>query len=112
MIVIGKSKPLSKSVLLKSIIEHAIHLVSDFGEEVKLDGAPGKLLQYDSDGFSVLYTTPFSGRESFPGKKEYCVDIWLNNKKVLNHGFTSLEAISETRTKRSQWAVDFLTIGK
>lgn len=100
---------MSNFVPLRKIVETAINLISAKGSDFHPEGLPGKIQKYENDNFMVLYTTPFSGLEFLPGKKGYCIDIWCNNKKVLNCVFDEFESI--TGNKRvNDWIEAFLRL--
>ena len=101
---------MSKPIPVKVLIEHAIYLCTEKGKALQLEGAPGIVMQYDSADFSVLYTTPFSGVEVYPGMKRYIIDIWYKNKKVFNHDFSSLDDIEDGKSKRAEWVYTFMEI--
>lgn len=93
------------------IASKAIELLEKHGKLFKPDGIPGQVQSVRIENFNVVYTTPFSGVEIFPGQKMYTVDIWYNDKKVFSEYAPSLADIkSLNKSKRSAWVEEFFAI--
>lgn len=98
------------STKLKAVIEHAIFLANTKGEDIKVNNLPGKATYYECGKFSLIYTTPFSGAEIYPGQLSYIMDIWVDHKKVFTHCYSDLESISSKKTKRASWVAEFMNL--
>lgn len=84
------------------IAEHAIALITKYGEPFQVGTFPGFAQEAKVGEFSLAYTTPFSGFEVYPGEKMYMVDIWID-RKVFSCVYKTLDELSSTRARKGAW---------
>lgn len=85
------------------IADQAMTLIHSRGQNVHLDGAPGYVREVAWGGFTILYTTPFTGAETLPGWRAYRIDIWHGRKKVFCCAYDSLDELTAKGRSRQAW---------
>jgi hypothetical protein len=94
-----------------AIAARAIELIEKHGTRLETDNLPGFAELLETENFTIIYTTPFSGAEVFPGEKMYMIDIWHEGKKVFGEHFLSLEEmIGKGKSKRASWVEEFFEL--
>lgn len=97
------------NVSRRKVVEKAVQLCTSQGEKYTVENLPGFVQRFEKGSFSILYTTPFSGAEFYPGHQCYGIDIWYNQKKVLSETFMEFEDFGPKQHIRAEWAKEYIT---
>ncbi|WP_338518455.1 hypothetical protein [Alteromonas gracilis] len=93
------------------IILKVIELVEKNGQPLKVDNLPGLAHQASIGDFSMIYTTPFSGAEVYPGQRAYMIDIWYRGKKVFSEHYRDINNVKvKGSKKRAEWVEPFFEL--
>ncbi len=96
---------------ISEIATKAIDLIEQHGEKFKAEGLPGHAQSLEVENFKIIYTTPFSGAEVYPGQRTYMIDIWYNGQKVLSECYQNYEGLKALgKSKRAAWVEDFFEL--
>ncbi|WP_372742554.1 hypothetical protein [Neptunomonas sp.] len=52
---------------------------------------------FKNDELDIIYSTPFSGAEIYPGQPTYTVGIWFGGKKVIEIDYLSFRELEGKR---------------
>jgi hypothetical protein len=78
----AKSTNTESKNLNVEIVHAVIELTTNKGYKFKVKNLSGFAEAFKKEVLSMVYTTPFSGAELFPGQTAYIVDSWYKHKKV------------------------------
>lgn len=96
---------------ISDIAVRSIELIEKYGTRLEVDNLPGFVESLETESFMIVYTTPFSGAEVYPGEKMYIIDIWHEGKKVLGECFRNLEEIrGKGKSKRTAWVEELFEL--
>jgi hypothetical protein len=96
---------------VSDIAAKAIELIEKHGKKLQAENLTGYAESLETENFMIVYTTPFSGAEVFPGEKMYMIDIWHDGKKVLSECYLNLEELKVLgKSKRAAWVEDFFDL--
>ncbi|MCG9732339.1 hypothetical protein L1D44_21395 [Shewanella sp. Isolate13] len=96
---------------ISDIAVRAIELIEKYGKRLEVDNLPGFAESLETESFTIIYTTPFSGAEVYPGEKMYMIDIWHEGQKVLGECFQNIEEIrGKDKSKRTAWVEEFFEL--
>jgi hypothetical protein len=93
-----------------SVAKKAITLIEKYGHEEMIKGLTGKSQVADIGEFGIVYATPFSGAEVFPGVKNYIVSIWYKGKKVFNCDYKCMDELDSQKPINKDWATEFIAL--
>ena len=94
-----KSTTHERKNLNVEIVQAVIKLTTMKGYPWKDKNLSGFVQAFDKDELGIVYTTPFSGAEIYPGQLAYIVDIWYQHKKVYNIAFQNIDELSDCRKR-------------
>jgi hypothetical protein len=93
------------------IVSASIRLTQEKGHPLVFENLSGFAQEFDCGDLSIVYTTPFSGAEIFPGQKAYIVDIWYKKKKVYSIYFKKFDDLSDSKMKpKGEWIEHLMTL--
>jgi hypothetical protein len=93
---------------VSDIAVRAIELFEKYGTRFEDNNLSGYAESLETEKFMIVYTTPFSGAEVFPGEKMYMVDIWHEGKNVLGEYFRNFEEMrGKGKSKRASRVEEF-----
>jgi hypothetical protein len=96
---------------VRDIAVRAIELIEKYGTRLEADNLSGYAESLETEKFIIVYTTPFSGAEVFPGEKMYMIDIWHTGKKVLREHFHNLEEMRDKgKSKKAAWVEELFVL--
>ncbi len=92
------------------IIEKAVSLSNMYGCLENIEGLSGQVCVTKLDDIGIVYSSPFSGAEVFPGVKCYMVSIWKSNKKIFNCDYKRLADLDGVSPTNKKWVKDFMQL--
>lgn len=93
------------------IVQAAISLTEERGMRIEVKNLGGFVQNFDFEDLSIIYTTPFSGAEIYPGEKAYMVDIWHQRKKLYSVYFKNVDELTDCKKRpKGEWVNKLLTL--
>ena len=90
--------------ITQQIITISIHLAQNKGARMDVANLNGFVERFENDEFEIIYVTPFSGAEIYPGQKAYMIDIWQHRKKVFSIYYSRFDDLVGTKKRpRGEW---------